>query len=189
MSIYIIYYTYILIVKMSWFTNLFSRAKPEPQSQQESQGIEMKGSPEQEKRLQELEQAAENAHDREKMKQRIVFLEQELRVERDPIEKLKKEIELTKLSCQYNELNPFLQSMCQQELTRLERLLEKRYEEQRLAHWDRSPSKSAGDAFFSGFGGGKKKSKKSKKSKRMKSKRMKSKKSKQSKRMKSKKKQ
>ena len=176
---------------MSWFTNLFSRAKPEPQQQQESQGIEMKGSPEQEKRLQELEQAAENAHDREKMKQRIVFLEQELRVERDPIEKLKKEIELTKLSCQYNELNPFLQSMCQQELTRLERLLEKRYEEQRLAHWDRSPSDSAGDAFFSGFGGGKKKSKKSKKSKRMKSKRMKSKrmkskKSKQSKRMKSK---
>ena len=158
---------------MSWFTNLFSRAKPEPQQQQESQGIEMKGSPEQEKRLQELEQAAENAHDREKMKQRIVFLEQELRVERDPIEKLKKEIELTKLSCQLNELNPLLKSICEQELTRLERLLEKRYEEQRLAHWDRSPSKSAGDAFFSGFGGGKKKTKKSKKSKSKKSKRMK----------------
>jgi hypothetical protein len=130
---------------MSWFKNLFKRNQPEPQ--QESLGIEMKGSPEQEQRLRELEEASENAHDREKMKQRIAFLEQELRIEMDPIEKLKKEIELTELSCQLNELNPLLKSICEQELARLKKILKERYE-----------TLSAGKTFFTDFGGGKKKS-------------------------------
>jgi hypothetical protein len=160
---------------MSWFKTLFKRDQPEPQ--QESLGIEMKGSPEQEQRLRELEEASENAHDREKkMKQRIAFLEQELRIEMDPIEKLKKEIELTELSCQLNELNPLLKSICEQELARLKKVLKERYE-----------TLSAGKTFFTDFGGGKKKSKKTKQTKSKKSKQTKSKKSKKSKQTKSKK--
>jgi len=159
---------------MSWFKNLFKRDQSEPQ--QESLGIEMKGSPEQEQRLRELEEASENARDREKMKQRIALLEQELRIERDPIERLKKEIELTELSCQFDELNPLLKSICEQELARLKKVLKERYE-----------TLSAGKTFFTDFGGGKKKSKKTKQSKSKKSKKSKQTKSKKSKQTKSKK--
>jgi hypothetical protein len=162
----------------SWFKKLFSKSEP--------QEIEMKGSPKQEQQQLELEQAAEKAHDRKKMEERLASLNKELEVETDPIEKVKKEIELTKLSCKLNELNPFLKSICDQELMRLETLLKTLYEEQQLGDWDRSSKKSVGDIFFSDFGGGKKKMNKSKRTKSKKSKRTKSKKSKRTKSKKSK---
>jgi hypothetical protein len=163
----------------SWFKKLFSKSEP--------QEIEMKGSPKQEQQQLELEQAAEKAHDRKKMEERLASLNKELGVETDPIEKVKKEIELTKLSCELNELNPFLKSICDQELMRLETLLKKLYEEQQLGDWDRSSEKSVvGNTFFSDFGGGKKKMNKSKRTKSKKSKRTKSNKSKRTKSKKSK---
>ena len=154
---------------MSWFNKLFRGDKSE-----ESQGIEMKGSPEQEQRLQKLEQDAVKAHDRTKLEKRLASLNKELEVEKNPIEKLKKEIALTDLLSRLNESNSFVRSLCDKELIRLKTLLKELYKEQQLGDWDRSSeSGSVGKRFFSDFGGGKKKMNKSKRTKLKKSKRMK----------------
>ena len=147
--------------------------------------VEMKGSPEEEKRVQD-EQDHTNAAEN------IQILKENFENEKNPIKKKQNEIKYTEFYCKSGSLSDLQKKICEKELRRLQEELRT----MPIPEWEQAGPGQAGQAddddddddggLFSLFGG-KKKSKKSKrtKSKRTKSKRTKSKRTK-SKRTKSK---
>jgi hypothetical protein len=136
---------------MSWFKNLFGNKNEEKE-------VEMKGSEEEERRVQEeqasADVAADAAQDRQRNEQRVVSIQKEIELEQNPIEKIKKEIELTEI---YSKLNPDIV-----------------YYKERLKHLREELSNKSDVIFWKVGNGGKKKSKR-RKSNKSKSKRTKSK--------------
>ena len=136
---------------MSWFKNLFGNKNEEKE-------VEMKGSEEEERRVQEeqasADVAADAAQDRQRNEQRVVSIQKEIELEQTPIEKIKKEIELTEI---YSKLNPDIV-----------------YYKERLKHLREELSNKSDVIFWKVGNGGKKKSKR-RKSNKSKSKRTKSK--------------
>jgi hypothetical protein len=98
--------------------------------------------------------AADAAQDRQRNEQRVVSIQKEIELEQNPIEKIKKEIELTEI---YSKLNPDIV-----------------YYKERLKHLREELSNKSDVIFWKVGNGGKKKSKR-RKSNKSKSKRTKSK--------------